>query len=184
MQQTNCSWIWSHMNEPFSKFFKNPSVKMLTDRLVSRHKLFVDDSMCIEKTNQKAFYLQLAHFSFFGPWRGWIVPPHALTFGFCVVLKHSKSWHAIENGNHFQLILKNQVRFPFWCPFGLAKRFFGTIFLIPNIFLKIWSMMFWVKFNFSPNILTVNWWSERTRSWIQSFSSVLEVEGLYFVFHL
>lgn len=77
------------------------------DRLALRHKLFLDDFLEIEKTNQKTFNIRLTRFCFLD-------------------LEEVEVYHVPENGDHFQPIPKSQriilLMFLWSC-----EMFFGTI---------------------------------------------------------
>ncbi|GBM75294.1 hypothetical protein AVEN_45327-1 [Araneus ventricosus] len=78
---------------PFLQSIKYRSVELLGDRVASRHKLFVVDSLATKKANQHAFDRRLAHPCFFG----------LSEFGVC------HSWHT-PVAHSFGVVLKHQSR--------------------------------------------------------------------------
>lgn len=121
--------VLSHMHHTFfQSFSKNLSVEVLINSLALRHNLKMDNLMAIERGNQHAFDLRLAHFCFFRPWRDGSVPFHALVLGFRIVLKDpridtSKNMYH-EIGNYFQSIAKCQDTFTSSCRFVPARGSF------------------------------------------------------------
>ncbi len=177
--------VRSHMHNPFSKPFKNLSVKMLTDGLASRYKLFMNNTLAIKQTDQHAFDLWLAYSCFFRSWRGWSMPWLALAVGSgsysktnsSPVTTHSKKWGS------FSIDTRKSWHVWLLMCFWSWERFLGTIFaqmfLMHNSSVKIWWITLILKLNLSPINLTLNWWSDLTRSrTLFTFSTFLDVVGL------
>lgn len=73
------------------------------------------------------------------------------------------------------------IMLSFWAWERFFRTLFFQIFLIPHLLVKFWWTIVWVAFNWFSIILTINRWSEPTRSWnLTTFSSVLAAK---FMFH-